>query len=182
MGVIGFAAYAAGALMAGGAALAAASLALAAACAGFLVYNYHPARIFLGDVGSIPLGFLAAGLGLQGWRDDLWPLWFPLLVFGPFIADATVTLLRRLARRERIWWAHREHYYQRLARMGFGHRGTALLGYGAMLACAALALLGRGQSPAVQAGAFGAASVLLAVMAGWIDLRWRRAAAPDKPA
>ena len=134
MGVIGFAAYAAGALMAGGAALAAASLALAAACAGFLVYNYHPARIFLGDVGSIPLGFLAAGLGLQGWRDDLWPLWFPLLVFGPFIADATVTLLRRLARRERIWWAHREHYYQRLARMGFGHRGTALLGYGAMLA------------------------------------------------
>ena len=60
-----------------------------------------------------------------GWRDDVWPLWFPLLVFGPFIGDATLTLVRRLARGERVWQAHREHYYQRMVRMGLGHRSTA---------------------------------------------------------
>src|SRR6185436_356022 len=106
---------------------------------------------FLGDVGSIPLGFLAGGLGLLGWRNDLWPLWFPLLVFGPFIGDATLTLVRRLLRRERVWHAHREHYYQRMVRMGFGHRGTAWTAYAVMALCAGAALVGRGQPPAMQA-------------------------------
>jgi len=183
MAVIGFAAYALAALLVGHAPLAATSLAIAAAALGFLVYNFHPARIFLGDVGSIPLGFLAAALGVVGWRDDVWPLWFPVLVFGPFIGDATITLLKRAVRRERVWQAHREHYYQRLVRMGLGHRGTALVGYAAMLVCAAAALFGREQAPVVQAAVFAAASALLGVMAGWIDLRWRRAApAADKPA
>jgi UDP-N-acetylmuramyl pentapeptide phosphotransferase/UDP-N-acetylglucosamine-1-phosphate transferase len=65
-----------------------------------------PARVFLGDVGAVPLGFLASALGLAGWAGGAWTWWFPLLVFSPFIADATVTLLRRLARRERVWEAH----------------------------------------------------------------------------
>jgi UDP-N-acetylmuramyl pentapeptide phosphotransferase/UDP-N-acetylglucosamine-1-phosphate transferase len=183
MTVIGFGAYALAAAFVGHAPLAATSLAIAAAALGFLVYNFHPARIFLGDVGSIPLGFLAGALGVVGWRDDVWPLWFPLLVFGPFIGDATITLLKRAARRERVWRAHREHYYQRLVRMGLGHRATALIGYAAMLACAAAALFGREQAPVVQAVVFAGVSALLGVMAGWIDLRWRRAAAAvDKPA
>jgi UDP-N-acetylmuramyl pentapeptide phosphotransferase/UDP-N-acetylglucosamine-1-phosphate transferase len=174
MAVIGFTAFALAGAFAGHAPLAATSLAIAAAALGFLVYNFHPARLFLGDVGSIPLGFLAAALGVVGWRDDVWPLWFPLLVFGPFIGDATVTLLKRAARRERVWQAHRDHYYQRMVRMGFGHRGTALVGYAAMLLCAAAALLGRDQAPIVQAAVFAATSIVLAAAAVAVDLRWRR--------
>jgi len=68
-------------------------------------------------------------------------LWFPLLVFAPFIADATVTLARRALRREAVWRAHRQHYYQRAVRMGFGHARTALGAYALMLVCAA-ALVG----------------------------------------
>jgi UDP-GlcNAc:undecaprenyl-phosphate GlcNAc-1-phosphate transferase len=174
MSMIGFGAYAIAAWVTGDAPLAVLSASIAAAAAAFLSHNFHPARIFLGDVGSIPLGFLAGGLGVLGWRDDAWPLWFPLLVFGPFIADATVTLAVRVARRERVWRAHRDHYYQRMVRMGLGHRGTAFVGYGVMLACAAAALAGREVAPAMQAAIFGAVSLCLAAMAVWIDLRWAR--------
>lgn len=174
MSVIGFGTYAAAALSGGDAALAALCVALAAAAAGFLLHNFHPARIFLGDIGSIPLGFLAGTLGILGWRNDLWPLWFPVLVFGPFIGDATVTLVRRLIRGERLSQAHRDHYYQRMVRAGLGHRATACIGYAAMIVCAAAALFGRNQSPVLQAAVFGAASVLLAAAALWVDLRWAR--------
>jgi len=174
MALIGFGAYALGAALAGDTALATLCAALAAASAAFLQQNFHPARIFLGDVGSIPLGFLAAALGLVGWRDDAWPLWFPLLVFGPFIGDATVTLLKRLLRRERVWQAHRAHYYQRMVRMGFGHRGTAYLGYLVMLGCAAAALWAREQTIALQAMAFAGTSLVLGALALWVDARWAR--------
>lgn len=174
MALIGFGAYAVAAHLGGHAALSALSMALAASAAAFLLFNFPPARIFLGDVGSVPLGFLAAALGLVGWRDDLWPLWFPVLVFGPFIGDATLTLIRRLARGERVWQAHREHYYQRLVRMGAGHRGTALIGYALMLVCAAAALYGRNERPAVQAASFAIAAAVLVGFAAWIDLRWAR--------
>lgn len=96
---------------------------------GFLLFNFPPARIFMGDVGSATLGLLVAALSLWGVRLQLFPTWFPLLVFSPFIIDATVTLLRRGLRGERIWLAHREHYYQRLVRVGWGHRNTVLAEY-----------------------------------------------------
>lgn len=174
MAVVGFGAYAVASYVAIDIPLSMLCSCLAAAAAGFLVFNSYPARIFLGDVGSIPLGFLAAALGLVGWRDDAWPLWFPLLVFGPFVGDATVTLLKRLLGRERVWQPHRDHYYQRLVRMGFGHRRTALICYGAMVVCAAIALSARERPAAVQAVAFLVATVLLAILAVWIDIRWRR--------
>ena len=174
MAAIGFGAYAAAAGAAGQVALTSLSLALCAASIAFLLHNFHPARLFLGDVGAIPLGFLAGGLGLQGWRDDAWPLWFPVLVFGPFIADATVTLLKRAIRREAVWHAHRDHYYQRMVRMGLGHRRTAWAGYAAMLVCAGASLYARAEPAPVQALAFAAASLVLAGMAAWVDLRWSR--------
>ncbi len=174
MALIGFGAYAFAAGASGDAPLAAANVALAAAAAAFLLLNFPPARIFLGDVGSVPLGFLAAGLGLAGWRDDVWPLWFPLLVFAPFIGDATLTLIRRAIRGERVWQAHREHYYQRLVRMGAGHRGAALIGYALMAVCAGAALFARAESPAVQAAVVVPAAVVLIVAAAWIDVRWSR--------
>jgi UDP-N-acetylmuramyl pentapeptide phosphotransferase/UDP-N-acetylglucosamine-1-phosphate transferase len=174
MALIGFGAYGFAASVAGKPVLAATSLAVAGAALGFVFFNFYPARIFLGDVGSIPLGFLAGTLGLIGWHDDGWQLWFPLVVFAPFIGDATLTLLKRALRGERIWQAHREHYYQRLVRMGLGHRGVALIGYAAMLACAGAALFGRDQAPWLQAMVFGAMSVALAAAAVLVDVRWSR--------
>jgi UDP-N-acetylmuramyl pentapeptide phosphotransferase/UDP-N-acetylglucosamine-1-phosphate transferase len=174
MAVIGLGAYGVAAYAAGNMPLVALSLALAAASAAFLIHNFHPARIFLGDVGSIPLGFLAAALGIVGWRDDSWPLWFPVLVFGPFIGDATITLVKRLLRGERVWQPHREHYYQRMVRMGLGHRGTAFVAYSVMVACGVAALFGRSQAGAVQAAVFLGAAVALALMAVWVDIRWAR--------
>jgi len=174
MALFGFGTYALAAGVSGDTPLAAASVALAAAATAFLLLNFPPARIFLGDVGSVPLGFLAASLGLAGWRDDVWPLWFPLLVFAPFIGDATLTLVRRAIRGERVWRAHREHYYQRLVQMGAGHRGAALVAYALMLVCAAAALYARTESPAVQAAVVVPVAVVLIVAAAWIDLRWSR--------
>jgi len=172
MAVIGFGTYALAAFLAGDALLAMLCTAIAAAAAAFLTHNFPPARIFLGDVGSIPLGFLAGALGVLGWHGGLWPLWFPALVFGPFIGDATLTLVRRLLRGERVWQAHREHYYQRLVRMGFGHRGTALIAYAVMAACGAVALFGRTQPLIIQIFAFLSAAAGLAVVAAWVDMRW----------
>ncbi|HKI60327.1 MAG TPA: glycosyltransferase family 4 protein [Mariprofundaceae bacterium] len=102
---------------------------VAAASAGFLFKNFPPAKIFMGDTGSAVIGFLAAAFSLWGVRDGLFPLWFPLLLFSPFVVDATVTLFRRLLRGEKVWQAHREHYYQRLVLAGWGHKKTVLIEY-----------------------------------------------------
>ena len=103
MGAIGFAAYglATGdpAADPSGFAAAPALFALAAAIVPFLVVNRPRASMFLGDVGAVPLGFLAAVFGIAGVAGRWWPAWFPLLVFLPFIADATLTLARRARRR-----------------------------------------------------------------------------------
>lgn len=152
MTLIGFGCYGLTAWLTGNEAFAILNFCIAAAAAAFLLFNFHPARIFMGDTGSIPLGFLAAVFGVMGWIDGLWPLWLPLLVFSPFIADATATLAKRSLRGEKIWQAHREHYYQRLVQSGFGHRNTALLGYVLMLAAATSAVWAAGQDAAVQLG------------------------------
>ncbi|MDK9713604.1 MAG: glycosyltransferase family 4 protein [Sulfuritalea sp.] len=141
MAAFGFAAYALVASLAGQFDLALWSACIAAAAAGFLVFNFDPARIFMGDVGSVPLGFLAAVLGMQGFWRGAWPAWLPLLVFSVFIVDATATLLRRGLRGEKVWVAHREHYYQRLIQSGWSHRRLALAAYVLMLATAGSACL-----------------------------------------
>lgn len=121
-------------------ALALLSLLILGAAAGFLVYNLPPAKIFMGDVGSVSLGFLAGTLALMGSRDGLFDLFVPGLIFSPFIVDATVTLGRRLLRGEKVWQAHREHYYQRLVLAGWGHRKTVFAEYWLMLACGTSAI------------------------------------------
>jgi UDP-N-acetylmuramyl pentapeptide phosphotransferase/UDP-N-acetylglucosamine-1-phosphate transferase len=174
MAVFGFGAYGWAAHLAGHGALATAGGSIAAASLAFLVANFHPARLFMGDTGSVPLGFLAGALGVLGWREGVWPLWFPVLVFAPFVCDATLTLLRRLMRRERVWQAHKDHYYQRLVRMGFGHRGTAWIEYAVMAGCVSLALLARDAEAGVQAGVLGGVALALIALAAWIDARWAR--------
>jgi len=148
------------------------AFALSGAALGFLLFNFDPARVFLGDAGSIPLGFLAGGLGLLGVVKGIWPAWFPLLVFSPFVVDATITLLRRLARRERFWLAHREHYYQRLVRMGWSHRRLALTEYALMATCGVSALTMLHVGIALQAlGLLLWAAVYAGLMLS-IDRRW----------
>jgi len=156
-------------------------LALVAACltsasAGFLAHNFPPARVFLGDAGSVPVGFLAGALGLHGALTGAWPLWFPLLVFSPFIADATVTLLRRIGRGERFWWAHRDHYYQRLVVTGWPPRRLALGAYALMIAAAASALLATTLGRAGRFGIILVWAVLYALLFIAIERRARRQA------
>lgn len=142
MAVIGFGTYAWLAWQAGAAVLALASAAVAAAAAGFLIFNFPPARIFMGDAGASTLGFLWGAFALIGIRDRVWPWPAALLVFSPFLVDATVTLARRLLRGEKVWRPHRTHYYQRLVRAGWGHRRTVLWEYVLMLGCSATAIVG----------------------------------------
>ncbi|HXF67924.1 MAG TPA: glycosyltransferase family 4 protein [Burkholderiales bacterium] len=176
MALFGFGAYGAAAWAAGSAAFALVNFSLAAAAAAFLVFNFHPARIFLGDAGSVPLGFLAAALGAIGWLERDWTWWFPLLVFSPFIVDASVTLARRAWRREKLWQAHRDHYYQRLVRLGWGHRRTALAEYTLMGACALAALAALVLPPAAQAWLLAAAAAAYAALIAALERAWRRAA------
>jgi UDP-N-acetylmuramyl pentapeptide phosphotransferase/UDP-N-acetylglucosamine-1-phosphate transferase len=117
------------------------SLLISMAAAGFLFFNLPPARIFMGDVGSVPMGFLAGTLAVLGVRDGAFDLWVPVLIFSPFIVDATVTVLRRILQGQRFWHAHREHYYQRLVLAEWGHRKTVLAEYMLMLAAGTTAML-----------------------------------------
>lgn len=129
MAVFGFGAYGIAAYAHGDIYLALLSLVIVASSLAFLIFNFHPASIFMGDSGSIPLGFLSAAIGFYGWKIGLWGWWFPVLVYSPFIVDASVTLFRRLLNCEKIWQAHRSHYYQRLILAGWGHKKTAFAEY-----------------------------------------------------
>ncbi len=93
--------------------------ALIGAAAGFLVWNWPPAKIFLGDAGSTVLGFLLGALLLELVRGGMTAAAFILPAY--YVTDATITLLRRLLRGKKIWRAHREHAYQRAVRRGLSH-------------------------------------------------------------
>ena len=124
---------------------------VASAAAGFLLFNFPPAKIFMGDVGSSSLGFLAAGMCLWGQQRELFPLWIGLLAFSPFIIDSTLTLLRRLLQGEKIWQAHRSHYYQQLVQRYYGEHRPVLFGqYILMAACSSSALLASQLSESSQ--------------------------------
>jgi UDP-N-acetylmuramyl pentapeptide phosphotransferase/UDP-N-acetylglucosamine-1-phosphate transferase len=86
-------------------------LLVAAACAGYLVWNWHPAKVFMGDAGSIPLGFLLGWLMIDLACHGHWAAAVILPLY--FTADATLTLLNRLRFGERPWRPHRSHFYQR---------------------------------------------------------------------
>ncbi len=173
MAVIGFSAYAIAAFAGGNNHLAAFCLCVVASSAMFLIFNFPPARIFMGDVGSVPLGFLAGSLGWIGWQEGAWPWYFPLVVFAPFFVDATLTLARRALQGKRIWHSHREHYYQRLVLSGWTHRRLAISEYLLMIFCAAcgvvlvfLPLTGRVYVIAMLGGG-------LAGLMYLIDRRWK---------
>ncbi len=142
MAVVGFGTLAVLGALTGHIVFFVANLTVAAAAAGFLLFNFPPARIFMGDTGSSVLGLLAGGLSLWGVVDRVFPFWVAVLTFSPFIVDASVTLVRRLLCGERVWQAHKTHYYQRLVQLGWGHHKTVVVEYGLMLACGACAVVG----------------------------------------
>jgi UDP-N-acetylmuramyl pentapeptide phosphotransferase/UDP-N-acetylglucosamine-1-phosphate transferase len=110
---------------------------IVAGSAGFLCFNFPPARIFMGDSGSTILGFAMVLMSVIGLNEDIYPIWVPLVIFSPFWVDATVTLVKRLYRHERIWQPHRQHYYQRWVLAGYSHRQVTIA-YGlVMLLCSA---------------------------------------------
>jgi UDP-N-acetylmuramyl pentapeptide phosphotransferase/UDP-N-acetylglucosamine-1-phosphate transferase len=145
--------------------------AIALATVPFLMVNWHPARIFLGDAGAVPLGFAAGALGWDGVVREIWPIWFPVLVFLPFVVDATLTLVRRSAQGHSPLEPHRDHCYQRLVRIGWGHARTAFAYGAAMMTCAGTALAFLHFAPAYGWIALGAAAFALAgiyaIVSGW---------------
>ena len=103
------------------------SLAIAGAALGFLPHNFPKVRMFMGDVGSAPLGFLLAGLVLWLAKAAGWWLLIPLgLLHANFVLDTGITLVRRLLQGERWYEAHREHFYQRFVRAGKTHTWVTL--------------------------------------------------------
>jgi UDP-N-acetylmuramyl pentapeptide phosphotransferase/UDP-N-acetylglucosamine-1-phosphate transferase len=116
---------------------------IAGAAVGFGLWNWHPAKLFLGDVGSIPLGYLLGFLLLVLAAQGQWAaaLLLPLYYLG----DASVTLVRRLSKRERVWQAHRSHYYQQAARAWGDHSRVSLTILAANLVLIAISILAGGQ-------------------------------------
>jgi UDP-N-acetylmuramyl pentapeptide phosphotransferase/UDP-N-acetylglucosamine-1-phosphate transferase len=130
-------------------ALAAASLAVAAAGLGFWYYNRSPARIFMGDVGSGAAGFLLFALAAMLWWKQRELLWPALILCSGFVTDASLTLLSRFVRGRRWYSAHREHLYQWLVRSGYSHARCAALYLGWNLLVAAPATILAKVSPAL---------------------------------
>ncbi len=117
---------------------------LAAATLGFLAWNWPPAKLFLGDVGSVPLGYLLGWLLLIWAAQGQWAAALILPLY--YLADATVTLARRALRGAKVWQAHREHFYQRAVQGRASHgqvaRGVILCNV-LLIACASLAAHGH---------------------------------------
>ena len=103
------------------------ALAFAAACAGFLWWNWPPARIFMGDVGSGYIGFLIAVLAVGAGRSHPTAIWIWLILGGVFFIDSTTTLVRRALRGDRVDVAHRSHAYQWLSRRWRSHLKVTLV-------------------------------------------------------
>jgi UDP-N-acetylmuramyl pentapeptide phosphotransferase/UDP-N-acetylglucosamine-1-phosphate transferase len=153
---------------------------LAAASAGFLVFNLPPARLFMGDVGSTFLGFSFAGLtllGNLGVGGGRLPPEFGVVVLAPFLFDSLVTLTRRLVRGERWYAAHRSHYYQRLVKRGLSHAQVTSLYAGLAIQAAGAAVAGLAADPPIR--------VTLAILAylpmlAVVALVWRLEAAEPR--
>jgi len=115
---------------------------------GFLKYNFHPAKIFMGDMGSLFLGFLLASVGILGGRKSstALPLLIPLIALGVSVLDTAIAIVRRIWRGARVFEADREHLHHRLLGLGLSHRQAVLLIYYfcAFLSLAALVLAGLG--------------------------------------
>jgi UDP-N-acetylmuramyl pentapeptide phosphotransferase/UDP-N-acetylglucosamine-1-phosphate transferase len=185
-GVVGGLAWAIAGAWAGSHVITLFGLVLAGSCAGFLVHNWSPAKIFMGDVGSAFLGFTFAVLPLL-FLCELPRLpslaqpgvvpGFAVLVVWPFVGDGSLTCLRRALRGERIWQAHRSHLYQRLVQTGWSHARVSLLYGGWCMICGVAALWWLLQAPGAP---FVAGAIPLLTLAGMFVFVSRRERAKKK--
>ena len=154
-------------------------LALAGVSLGFLFWNWHPAKIFLGDVGSVPLGYLAGWLMLALAAAGAWQA--ALLLPAYYLADATLTLAHRLLRGQRVWQAHREHIYQRVVAAGWSHGRAAAVIAGHNLLLVGLAVASR-QGSAAAAAALAAGAILVAALLWYLHAAARASCGASKRA
>ena len=152
IGILGSAALAAFAFIMGDYSTATILLILVASLIGFLIWNYPKAKIFMGDVGSAFLGFFFAAMIIKISQNNessisIIPL---IMIFGVFIMDASVTLIRRALNGEKVWEAHRSHFYQRLNILGWSHKKIIWLEYCHMLFCCWLSYLYIQVNPVYQ--------------------------------
>ena len=138
---------------------------LAGACLAFLSVNWSPAKVFMGDVGSLPVGFLLASLAVLGNRAGSVPFVTSFLILGPFLFDTIFTLLRRAIRGENVLAAHRSHLYQRLVILGVSHARVAVLYGGWTLLTGALGILYLSAGTYLRIGTLGAGLLTGAVVA-----------------
>jgi Fuc2NAc and GlcNAc transferase len=143
--------------------LALIGLICAASSAGFLIWNWSPARIFMGDVGSCFLGYSLATLAIAADRAGSVPALAWVILGGLFLFDATATLIRRVARGEKWYTAHRSHAYQRAVQSGLSHKAVTLLAMGINVGLFGLAWFGT-RAPASLPMAMGVAFVVLAAL------------------
>lgn len=153
--------------------LAVASWTVAAAVGGFLAWNWPPARIFMGDVGSGFIGYVFAVLALAAEGRGSLPLLVWVILLGVFAVDATATLLRRILHREQIWLAHRTHAYQLAVQSGLSHRQVTVTAMGLDLVLGGVALLAW-RWPAFMLP-------LLVLVTGMLLLLWRRYSPNETP-
>lgn len=144
--------------------LATYSAILGAASGGFLMHNFPPARIFMGDAGSTFFGVSFAALGILGIHHRI-PLPVAALPLAPFLLDGTFTILRRASRREALWRAHRTHLYQRAVQTALDHRDVLMV----YVAWLAIALSTADLASSGLTVAFGWCVNVLALFAVW---RW----------
>jgi len=145
------------------------ALIVAASAAGYLFWNWHPAKVFMGDAGSVPLGFLLGWLMLDLAVQGHWAAALILPLY--FVADATVTLLKRGLRGEKPWQAHREHFYQRAVLGGATPPGVVWRTMAANAALIVLALASTGYPMAAVGGAVAVVAVLMVELQRLADAR-----------
>jgi UDP-GlcNAc:undecaprenyl-phosphate/decaprenyl-phosphate GlcNAc-1-phosphate transferase len=118
--------------------------ALAGACAAFLIYNFHPARVFMGDAGSMLLGFVIAGVAVSGVMKSAAAIAFvaPLIILAIPILDTSFVILKRLKYGLPVYSADRSHFHHRFFTIGWGQRKTVLALYAwcALMGAAAITL------------------------------------------
>ncbi len=146
--------------------------AIAGACAGFLVFNFHPAKVFMGDSGSMFLGFVLAGVAVNGVVKSAATvaLLGPLLVLSIPILDTSFVIMRRIKNRQPVYMADRSHFHHRFFTIGWGQRKTVLAMYAWCVLLGAFALAIRFVPVRTRSGGWSAAGTLTMAIFGVISL------------
>jgi UDP-GlcNAc:undecaprenyl-phosphate/decaprenyl-phosphate GlcNAc-1-phosphate transferase len=141
MSLVGFFTYLIAAMHVSDNVIALLCASICGATSAFMRFNWPPAKVFLGDSGSIPLGFLAAAIGTTGVAKGYWSALFPLILFAMFWVDATFTLVKRAVTRKKVWHSHSEHWYQKAIRAGNSHKRVMMIHFFCNVILASLALV-----------------------------------------